>query len=601
MKKNKKTIILVAAISITLIGILVLILSPNLNLLSKLRSSIIDPTTGDICIEDTNSSNIIHENGDTVKKILDELYAEKDSTCSAGYKCNKPTIPAQVEPDSCFTLPTTNIMYSKDDTNITVENALKELYTIYNSANFCPQKYCDPITYTISLDKNGGTSQGTPAVYQKYNTAVYLDEAETRPMTASNNPITKPSKVYTISYDANGQGATYTASPTSSTATFKGYYTAATGGVQMINADGNIVPANFPNNKYTSNATLYAQYENTSIKLPAITKANATCKWAEGSSSGTQYTGGTSRTISGNITYYAKCVANPIITVINRACDQNGDNCTEKSRYNSQKAYGTTETINPTAISGYQAPGGKSVTYNGNHTLVFNHTAPINLNFKAKYVSSQLRALHVNDHTDIHTASNWSRSYLYAVPPDYSSIIKYVYDRYSSSTYSGFPYLFPMSDSLFSGYSYSNGVKGTYYIRTCDSVGIDESCTMDSEELRPYFEIRYDLQGGTGTTTAQSKYAGQSITLHRAPTRSGYTYKGWIATNVDGQACISCYPGNCGDSGFSYYAAGTVLDGQDWNVGNESWPCPTIEMYTNNTNVVYLRAVWNKDPWIDYN
>lgn len=594
MTKKKKIIILVLGISIALVGVLALVF--NKDLINKLRSSVIDPTTGDVCTEDAKSTNIIHENGETVKKILDDLYAEKDSTCSTGYSCHKPAIPTKVEPESCFTLDSSHIMYSINDEEITVENAIKELYTIYNSASFCPQKYCEPNTYTVNLDKNGGTSQGTDKIYEKFDTAVYLDSTENNEMTASTNPITIPQKVYTITYEANGQGASYTGSPTTSSATFNGYFTEASGGTKMIDENGYIIPSNFPNNKYSDEATLYAQYSNTAITLPAITKANATCKWAEGSASGTQYAGGTSRTISGNTKYYAVCVANPIITVINNRCDENGNNCTQASKVTYQKAPGTTETISATAQSGYNNPGSYSVTYNANHTLTFNHTKILTLNTShTPYSSSQLRAARSGSTTEIYQASN-SRSYLYIVPAIPEIGIKY-YDRTSggSTSFSGYPYLYKVPDSDFGGSNYGNGSHGTYYVRTCNANAGDntESCT-DAEELRPYFEIKYDLRGGSGTSSNQSKYVNQSITLHGAPSRSGYTFRGWAAQTQGGEQCQNEYRDY-------YVAAGTPLGPQDWNVGNETWPCPTKEAYVGGTNIVWLRAVWNRNAWTTYN
>lgn len=601
--ENKKKFILVTIISIILVGIVGIILGKNINLLSRLKSSVIDPITGDVCSEDTNSSNISHSNGETVKKILDDLYAESNSTCSTGYRCDKPPLPTQVEPESCFTLSTEHIMYNKGNDTITVDNALKELYTIYNSAGFCPQKYCNPITYTVTLDKNGGTTQGTSAVYEKYDTAVYLNQAETEEMTDSTNPITKPTKVYTISYDGNSQGASYTGTPTESAATFEGYFTKATGGTMMIDENGYIVPANFPNNKYSDAATLYAHYSDNKITLPAISKTNATCKWAEGSASGTQYAGGTQRTVSANITYYAVCVNNPVITVKNYQCpwnyEGNGSDCTLKSTNTYQKAEGTTETISPESYSGYRAPSSQSVTYDANHTLNFYHTANITLSFVTKYNSSQIRALHVNDHTDVHV-SDTSRPYMATEVATKGIEYQIIgYTRYSSSTFSGFPYLFPFPDSTYSGASYLNGVRGTYYIRTCASQ--DSSNCSDAEELRPYIEIKYDLKGGSGTSTDQSKYVGTGLTLHGTPTKTNYTFKGWSATINDGTKCQICNGPGGACNNDAYYAAGTSLDGQDWNVGNESWPCGSREAYVNNTNTVYLRAVWNRNPWKTYN
>ena len=61
------------------------------------------------------------------------------------------------------------------------------------------------------------------------------------------------------------------------------------------------------------NGTLTANYANSkSFNLPALSKTGHTCKWAKGSTSGTQYAGGTSQTVTGNTTYYAVCSVNKV-------------------------------------------------------------------------------------------------------------------------------------------------------------------------------------------------------------------------------------------------------------------------------------------------
>ena len=617
---SKKKIILISTLSSLFIVSLVIILALNTNILSKLKGSIIDPVTGDVCIEDTTASNILHENGQTVKEILDELYAESDSTCATGYACHKPTLPTVVEPESCFTLDSSRINYSRNNNTMSVEDAVKQLYTIYNSAEFCPQKYCKPVTYPVTLDKNGGTTQGTPKVYEKYDTGVYLYENENNEMTGSTNPITTPTKVYTISYNGNSQGASYTGTPTESAATFKGYFTSATGGTKMIDENGYIVESNFPNNKYSAAATLYAHYDDNNITLPAITKENASCKWAEGSASGTQYAGGTSRPISANTTYYAVCVNNPKLTVNNYKCPwdytgTDGSGCTLEATNSYRKPEGTQETISPASYSGYRAPGSQAVTYDRDRTVNFYHTAIPNIPLvTAVYSSRQLKAYHVgsgsNAHTDLYLP-NGSRSYGYIVPADSSSAIQWPeYSTTSSQTYQGWPNIIVLNDSgspsstvaAFSGANYSNGARGTYYVRTCNMRSDNTETCTDAEELRPYFEIKYDLRGGTGTSSTQTKYAGESKTLHGTPSKTGYTFKGWAATIKSGDQCYVCNGGSSGTdcTTVAYYAAGRPLNDQEWNIGNESWPCGSKEAYDNNVNTVYLRALWNRDPWKTY-
>ncbi len=169
-------------------------------------------------------------------------------------------------------------------------------------------------TYTISLDNQSATTAGTGTIYETYGTKYSLT-SDGDAMTTSANPITKPTRsyTYTVSYDANSQGASYTGSPTSATRTdtFKGYYTATSGGTQYIDDNGYLM-SSASNTNFSANGTLYAQWTDgdATFTLPAITKTGHTCKWAEGSASGTQYAGGESRTISANTTYYAVCTTN---------------------------------------------------------------------------------------------------------------------------------------------------------------------------------------------------------------------------------------------------------------------------------------------------
>ena len=93
--------------------------------------------------------------------------------------------------------------------------------------------------YTITLNNHGATSSGTTAVYEKYNVGVYLDSALTKKMTTSANAITVPTK---------GGYA------------FLGYFTAASGGTKMINANGYITSA-FTSTYYNGAATLHAQWD----------------------------------------------------------------------------------------------------------------------------------------------------------------------------------------------------------------------------------------------------------------------------------------------------------------------------------------------------
>ena len=192
--------------------------------------------------------------------------------------------------------------------------------------------------YTITLNSNGAVAQGTSAIYEKYETGIYLDSDITKLMTSSTNPITKPSKAsYKIEFNSNNTGVSV--SNTTFTPSFNGYYTEVTNGTQMLNENGYIT-SNLVSSKYTSNTTLYAQW-NHNYKLPDITKDGYTCKWAKDSASGVAYSPGTQLLINSDSTFYAVCNANEYTVTF----DGNGGTVNTKSmRVTYGQAYGNLPT-----------------------------------------------------------------------------------------------------------------------------------------------------------------------------------------------------------------------------------------------------------------
>ena len=157
--------------------------------------------------------------------------------------------------------------------------------------------------YTVTLNNQSATSAGSTAVYEKYGTGIYKETACTNQMTTSANAITKPSRSYTLTYNANG--GTVSGTSTTASYTFGGYYTATGGGGdQLINANGNITTA-FTTTKYGANATLYAKWARNDISLATPTRAGYIFKgWFTATSGGTQITSATS--ITANQTIYAQ-------------------------------------------------------------------------------------------------------------------------------------------------------------------------------------------------------------------------------------------------------------------------------------------------------
>ncbi|MBQ6494612.1 MAG: InlB B-repeat-containing protein [Bacilli bacterium] len=120
--------------------------------------------------------------------------------------------------------------------------------TAYEGSKFCDAKEGDceaelyanwvPNTYTITLDNEGATTNGTSTLYEEYNKNWYLDTGKTKIMTSEENPIVMPTKT---GY------------------TFDGYYTEKYGeGNQVITEEGYIVGNK--TNTFSANGKLYANW-----------------------------------------------------------------------------------------------------------------------------------------------------------------------------------------------------------------------------------------------------------------------------------------------------------------------------------------------------
>ena len=222
---------------------------------------------------------------------------------------------------------------------------------IYSDLELNPR--FDTTVFDLTVEPNGGTWNGSTA------NKVYTEDYGTT-MTIP-NPTATPK--YTITYNANSQGATYTASPTSVSRPFTNWTKTGSGtlsGTTFTFGNGNTV--------------LTANYNTTSnsFTLPTITKAGYACSWAEGSTSGTKYAGGTSREISANTTYYAVCTVESYkLTVNPNGGTWNSSTATQEFTQN----YGTTKSIpNPTVVPKY------TISYNMGNTGVTAPTSPTTVN-----------------------------------------------------------------------------------------------------------------------------------------------------------------------------------------------------------------------------
>ena len=172
-------------------------------------------------------------------------------------------------------------------------------------------------------------------------------------MTSTSNPISVPSKpTYIIEFSEN---VTFYAAEFSPK--FNGYYTAASSGTQLINSSGYIT-SKFTNTYYTSNATLYAQW-NHNYTLPKTSKDGYTCSWnTKTDGSGTKYNSGATVSISADTTLYSVCTANTYKVTFN----PNGGSVTTTSKsVTFGSAYGTLPT--PTRADSTDSTSGKTIFY----------------------------------------------------------------------------------------------------------------------------------------------------------------------------------------------------------------------------------------------
>ena len=248
----------------------------------------------------TNTQNTQVQGGTPVETLgLTPLTCSKTSDTPMTYSCNVPAMSSG-----------TYYIYAK---------------SVRYDKSYTTAFYVKP---TLTVDPNGGTWSSSTST-QTFNQ-----------MEGTTKTISNPTgQSFTISYNMGSTGITEPTSPTSATKPFNSWSKSGGGSLSGTtytfgNADG----------------TLTASYNNASISLPSISKAGHDCKWAEGSASGTQYTGGTSRTITANTTYYAVC------TAINYTVNISNNNTTSGSNSISVP-YGGSTTVTVTPSSGYYLSG----------------------------------------------------------------------------------------------------------------------------------------------------------------------------------------------------------------------------------------------------
>ena len=162
-------------------------------------------------------------------------------------------------------------------------------------------------TYTITLNKNGGTNTPTASTTATYNT------------TTLGTIATLPIRSYGVTGFTNTSSGTNSSisstSPLAANYTFNGWYKESAATNKIASSDA--TPALQPSTSYTnassqwtstSDQTLYASWTSQSVTLPTITRTGSTCGWATSSSATAwDYTSGASLTPTANTVLYGVC------------------------------------------------------------------------------------------------------------------------------------------------------------------------------------------------------------------------------------------------------------------------------------------------------
>ena len=421
-----------------------------------------------------------------------------------------------------YTLTLSGITLNGKVTLEIVAGAVKDIATNSNSKTTLDPSITVSNIYTISLNGNGATTAGTPAIYEKYNTGIYLDSALTKAMTTSTNPIpTTPSRSYTVSFNANNTGITIPSAITKSYS-YSGYYTDATAGTQMINENGYIT-SSFKNTSYTSDGTLYAHWKaKPSVTIPAISKTGYTCSWnTSADGNGTTYNAGDVTDKLNTQTLYAVCKANSYTvsynsnggsgTMTNDTATYNSNFITKKNTFTktgytfngwNEKADGTGTVWGLTTSGVYESGKSWKWTYTKNITLYAQWKANTNTKYVVKHYKQKLDGTYPSEADDTDNLTGTTDS----------SVSPTVKDVKNNSNYIGFTA--PSVQTV--------------------TIAADGSTVVTYKYTRNKYTFTLGSTTGittTGSTTSGSYYYGSTITL-KASANTGYTFNGWTSSNT---------------------------------------------------------------------
>ena len=200
--------------------------------------------------------------------------------------------------------------WTKDSTTGTVYSVGAKVKNLATSGNVNMYAKWNTNTYKIAYTLNNGTLGTNKPTSASYDANVLIDN---------------PSKTLTVNINANNQGATISKTSVTQAQTFNGWTasglntstaktgtnssavaTAYTGTLTKNTYFKNLTPTN------NGTVTFTANFANTAVTLPTITKTGYTCGYADTSTGAIKYASGSKYTpsVETSKTLYAKCNAN---------------------------------------------------------------------------------------------------------------------------------------------------------------------------------------------------------------------------------------------------------------------------------------------------
>ena len=286
------------------------------------------------------------------------------------------------------------------------------------------------------------------------------------------------------------------------------------------------------------------------------------------------------------------------VHVYYKACDANGDNCSQFKEDTLTGNYGESVTITPVAKEHYTAPGAVTRNYGGNHTLTFTYTYEQNYDFFGHGTNNSNYTVSSNSDsamTIVCNKANGNYIVIYPVQADSSYTKKWTYETEHNFSYNLF------SSSEFG--AGSNGKYGIYFASGLREWGNTESNVgADTLAIRPYIQLIHKVDGKEYGSRQYKTIRSTNVQTY-APTKTGYTLRAWRAygetKNSNGMANAS-YTACVQNNKPVYYDKNFTFNATDWNISNSSYPCPTMWGYVDGVETVYLEAIWQKTPVADY-